>query len=353
MTPHADLPVDLVDRYLLGTCGPADIAHINEIKDADLEQWQALTLLRERLLRSDDNQESPAVADARERLARRVAVDNNVARRPSIVGPTKHLGFFGAALAVLMVLGTLFYGTTPAPIAVQHYETKPGQRSTIRLADGSSVMLAPATSVRFTPSNIEVSGEAYFTVAPHSARPFVVRTSNAAVQVLGTRFSVRHYPDEMSSRVVVEDGRVTLQALRSRGTGDSRIISAQMLAFVTDSGISVSPGIATRDYTGWTHGMLIFKGVPLRDVVEELNRTYRANIRLRDSALASRTIVAEIELDQTPLIQILDILCSMMNAHYEQDGRSFVLSQGGSKRRIPIGQMQRNRFPQPEKSYGR
>jgi ferric-dicitrate binding protein FerR (iron transport regulator) len=218
------------------------------------------------------------------------------------------------------------------------------------------MILAPTTSVTITAAGATVSGEAYFVIVPHSARPFAVRTDNAIVQVLGTHFSVRRYPNEMSTRVVVEDGRVALRALRmvrQKATTKATVMSARMLATVTDSGITVMPGIVTEEYVSWTHGLLVFNRVALGTVIAELVRVYDADIRIADTTLAKQVMQVNVSVDEDSLTQVLDLICTVSNAHYTRRGRTYVLLPGRTATHTPRAAPAHHDFFQPEPQYGR
>lgn len=57
-------------------------------------------------------------------------------------------------------------------------------------------------------------GEAYFDVAKKPAKPFVVKTSNLSVTVLGTKFDVSAYPEDEFAE--------TVPGKRKCGTGGKR-----------------------------------------------------------------------------------------------------------------------------------
>jgi len=57
---------------------------------------------------------------------------------------------------------------------------------------------------------VNVVGEALFTVTHSASRPFVVHAGTAIVQVLGTKFDVRRYPNDRATHVLVADGRVVV-----------------------------------------------------------------------------------------------------------------------------------------------
>jgi transmembrane sensor len=100
--------------------------------------------------------------------------------------------------------------------------TQAGHR--IVLSDGSAVELNAGSRVRLSSGFrswfgqpaaerlVTLEGEAFFTVA-RDGRPFRVRTADAMVEVLGTRFGVRQFAEDgVGTVVIVEEGRVRVAA---------------------------------------------------------------------------------------------------------------------------------------------
>jgi len=257
-----------------------------------------------------------------------------------------------------------------APNRGRVYRTAAGHYAQVVLPNRTRLTLAPATVVEaIAEDRIRVQGEVNVVVPTRPSTPFHVETRRAVVHVLGTVFDVREYPTDRMSRIVVENGKVMLQPMmrhlmrsnasntghfiRREPSRPATVLTAQMLAQVTDSGVTVTPGIATRDYIGWTQGLLVFNRVPLRDVVTELGRAYGVTIRIADSVLAAKTLVAEIEVRQKTLTQVLDVISTAMCAHYVRAGREFIVAPGVSVHQGVDTERQRTRFPQPERIYGR
>jgi len=210
--------------------------------------------------------------------------------------------------------------------------------------------LAPATTARVTPDEIMLTGEAYFQLQSNLGHPTVVRTTDAVVRVLGTSFVVRRYTTDRGSRVVVENGKVALDA---SDAGHSRqrpvVLSARTRGVVVDSGITVTTGINVDDYTAWTAGRLVFDEVPLREVVAELGRAYGVDVRIDDTLLAHRSMTLKASVQTQPLTQVLDFIGRVTQAHYIHVGTTYVLTPGRAPARVPQSQT----IPQLEKEYGR
>jgi len=262
-----------------------------------------------------------------------------------------------SVIVVLFGVGITLWSHHPSEsrTVVRQFATAAGQRAQVQLAEGVTMTLGPATSARVSLSEITVIGEAYFSVVPHVARPVVVRTRSAELRVLGTRFTVQQYPEESSSQVAVEEGRVAVHRASHSGAVHSRdaIVSARMVARVSDSTIAVTSDAAIRAYTAWTSGTLVFSRVPLERVVAELSRAYAADIRVTDSVLAGKTVIMELDIQRLPLAQMLDVLGAAMEAHCQRDGTTYVLYPGRGAVHGPAPSRRRDQFPQPEKHYGR
>jgi ferric-dicitrate binding protein FerR (iron transport regulator) len=362
-THHApSLPIDVLDRYLAGHATPRDTqlvaqwlaAHsitVHELRHARQGAWSTDVAVEQMRTRLAAQRTGESV------LAHREGKAPSVARRsPWLLRHNLGRVLVGSVAILCVVFGVFLThrGLSRDGLAPATYQTRPGETASIRLADGSTIILAPATVVTMTPAAARVTGEAYFTIAPRAARAFIVQTKNAKVRILGTRFSVRQYPGEMHSRVVVEDGRVELSPTRTPSMRGARtVVSARMVALVSDSGVTVSSGVSTQEYTSWTHGTLEFPGVPLRDVVSELARAYGTDIRIADSTLAQRVVRIEVSVSTDALSSVLQSLCRVLDAHLTHVGRALVLVPGRDTTNARPVAPSHHLFPQPEERYGR
>jgi ferric-dicitrate binding protein FerR (iron transport regulator) len=206
--------------------------------------------------------------------------------------------------------------------------------------------MGPASTIVVASRVIDIDGEAYFLIAPHAARPMVIRTRDVAIRVLGTRFSVRHYATDRGSRVVVDDGKVSLQPLKVSPPRALTIVTAHMAALVTDSAVTPSTSSADQ-YAAWTQGRLVFDGTPLSDVVRDVTRMYGVEVRVTDSTLASQPLTMTVSTATEPLAQVLEIISFAQHAHVVRDGNVLVLSPGRTVRHPAV-----KTFPQPDKHYG-
>lgn len=193
-------------------------------------------------------------------------------------------------------------GPEPAPIAGREYHTALGQRSSVALADGSSVELNTDSRivVDYAPQTRRIlllRGQAWFDVETDPQRPFVVEAGGQRITALGTAFDVRlddaHADDgRRMVQVTLMEGRVAVQAIP--GPIAAMIRPAPSLTELAP-GEQLRVGVGTAaekreadlaKVTGWREGQLMFEGDTLASAVAEVNRYSTVRIELGDPALA-------------------------------------------------------------------
>lgn len=143
------------------------------------------------------------------------------------VVPLKSRRIWWSVAAVLLVigLGSIFFAeekSVPVAVYAQTYQTKAGERKKVTLPDGSTVWLNSKSTLKldenFNESNrlVSLQGEGYFDVT-HSKKPFKVQTSEFEINVLGTAFNVKAYPDEITSEATLIRGLITMQPVNGGG----------------------------------------------------------------------------------------------------------------------------------------
>jgi len=136
-------------------------------------------------------------------------------------------------------------------------------------------------------------GEAYFDARGVNDVPFTIRTGSVATRVLGTTFAVRHYATDGAVQVAVMSGKVAVVARTHAHL--ALTLTAGNVGRITDSTALVISTDSARRYTAWTTGQLVFRGVPMPEVLTTLTRWYGYRFRLADSALANHIITAVLD----------------------------------------------------------
>ena len=340
---EGQVPWDLLSRYLAGESSAREAQ--------DVERWAMADPARARLLDELRATWSAAGAAApsydvegilrrskRRRSGLQLETQTPAARRHVRITPagiavvTERSRWISLAAAVLVV-GFGIWGWTSLPfspgaakVPERELATGVGQRLVVRLGDGTRVTLAPGSHLRYPdpdvvgrpPRMVTLDGEAVFDVVHDEAHPFTVRAGQLVTRDVGTRFAVRAYASDASPEVVVADGAVTVQ-LRSES---ARSAPKPLLLHAAERARADAAGDLTRDVDvdtavamAWTSGRLVFHAAPMREVVPELRRWYGIDVRLGDSALASRRLTASFT--REPVASVLASVAAAVNARTE------------------------------------
>jgi ferric-dicitrate binding protein FerR (iron transport regulator) len=155
-----------------------------------------------------------------------------------------------------------------------------GKKEYVTLSDGTKVILNAGSQLTYpqrfedTRRVVRLDGEAFFEVAKNQAKPFIIQTSNAAIEVLGTAFNVKAYDEDEFIAVMVETGKVqvnTEEAMMQLSPGE------QFLLDKTNHEIHKNrENIA--ETKSWIYGGLYFNKTPIHSVINELTRRYNCSI---------------------------------------------------------------------------
>lgn len=225
----------------------------------------------------------------------------NASRRPRLV-LVSSLSLVVAAAAVLLTLNRLDFLARNETPAGQVYETKVGEVRSVRLADGSMLVIDTATAVRiaFTSTAREVTlvrGRVRFDVARDAARPFIVSASGARITDRGTVFDVEDY-GVVSVRLI--SGAVDINLPRATGGSKKRVVHlrpGQQFHFdPAKAGASPAPQPVPTSDLQWVSGMKTFDDVPVADIITEVNRYSTTKIVLADPTIGSRRVFLDLDI---------------------------------------------------------
>lgn len=152
--------------------------------------------------------------------------------------------------------------------------------SYLKLEDGSKVWVNSGSTLTFPVSfakdkrEIVVEGEIYIEVAKNTQVPFIVKTSDMHVKVLGTRFNLSAYKGETSQSVVLVEGLVEVQ---SKDESKKKVLLPDQMLTMTEDAMNINK-VNPYDYISWKDGLLQFRSQPLSDILIKLSRHYGVTI---------------------------------------------------------------------------
>lgn len=188
-------------------------------------------------------------------------------------------------------------------------QTPQGGEYRLMLSDGTRVYLNAMSTLRFPVvfdddnRTVELTGEAYFEVSQNGT-PFVVKTQQMEVEVMGTSFNLSAYPDETAHTTLVE-GRVRVSA---PGAGSRLLLPSQQAMLPIGGGRLQVKRVDTDCYTAWTKGKILFKDERLDQMMKQLARWYGMEVRFSDPNLKSLRFGCHLNryADITPFVRLLE-----------------------------------------------
>jgi transmembrane sensor len=214
------------------------------------------------------------------------------------------LVFASAACAAALAIGISLW-LVPEKHDKYVFETATAEQRSVRLADGSHLVVGAETkvSVDLTATRRSVTLDhsmAYFKVAPDKSRPFVVASEGYSARAVGTAFSVDVQPGRMFVLVtegVVQVGRLT-EGGQPAGNPSSRLVHAGQRASLDAAGVScLRVPSSFGAIPAWINGRLEYLHEELSFVIADVNRYSQRKIVLNDAEIGHRLYTGTVLLE--------------------------------------------------------
>jgi len=262
------------------------------------------------------------------------------------------------AAALVLVLGSVlvyntyfnYNNTKNAVQEVYTFTTKSGERKKIKLQDGTSVLLNAKSSLLVTKGfndqcrEVTLTGEAFFDVAHDKNKPFKVHTADFNINVLGTAFNVKAYPDETTSEATLIRGLITMEAVNGNG-GTITLKPSQKVTFYKSVApqqkskllkpTALQPEITINHYTkikdstivetAWTQNRIEIYDQDFDEIKNVLEKWYNVEIKFTDPSIEKYRFTATITNES--IEQVLQALKDTENNFkYEIKGKQVTIS---------------------------
>lgn len=263
---------DILQRYVEGNVSPEEIITVVDWLDADeshVREFMALHKLNDiSLLNQPDSK-----------------VD--VQKKKKTI-TFRQIGYELAKIAAILILfwgGTKLYETTSVKENVIAYQTlyvPAGQRAELILPDSTHVWLNARSKLVYPISfgkdirQVELNGEAYFDVIHNEKQPFVVKTPQMDIQVLGTEFNVTAYSSSSDFEVALLRGCIELSSPRL--SSNYRMKEKEHIRLQNNK--LISKDISDYDYFRWKEGLICFNNESVATIIEKLKLYYDIDIEV-------------------------------------------------------------------------
>jgi ferric-dicitrate binding protein FerR (iron transport regulator) len=317
----------LMSRRLSGEATPAEAEELRQLLEQAPERQYLFEVLHAYFTDPSCVPEarSDADADLEEKFQRiidsRDAVDAPVRRLPF-----RRIWGYVAAVAVFFCLtwgiyhlatGRVPNSTVSRSVSNEEVLARAGARTSLLLPDGTRVWLNSNSKLRydkeFNGGNREVvlEGEAFFEVTKNVQLPFIVHAATLDIQVLGTSFTVKSYPQDATVEATLLKGAIEVRRKGSLSAAQVILKPNEKLVFDKFPGMDSAdhhsdaaheahhPAIngmavdhirtdlpdSEKVETAWMYNRLVFDGENFQELASELERWYDVKLYVRDEQL--------------------------------------------------------------------
>ncbi|MEQ8553133.1 MAG: FecR domain-containing protein [Cyclobacteriaceae bacterium] len=156
-----------------------------------------------------------------------------------------------------------------------------GQKITTILPDGTKVKLNSESKLivpeqfELDRREVELQGEAFFEVVENRNAPFIVKSGDMEVKVLGTSFNVSAYQDDKLLKVGVKTGKVEVKGIGETKEYTVTLLPNDMSTWDPEQNQLEKNEIGNTDAIfGWTDQKLVFENHSLPAVLNTLSKWY-------------------------------------------------------------------------------
>lgn len=208
-----------------------------------------------------------------------------------------------------------------------------GHKTSVLLPDGSQIWLNGDSKIKYNTDfihsrNVELTGEALFKVTKNPHSLFTVKAEKLKLEVYGTTFNVKSYPEELTSEIALIEGSLGLfsdkQMLKKMVPGE--VISYNS----NDSKLSVGLG-NIEQIISWRADELVIENESFENVIKYLERWYGIEITVDKSLEQSNRLSFKVKTES--LIELLSIINHITPVIYEINGKQVKISKPNNSKK--------------------
>jgi len=200
----------------------------------------------------------------------------------------------------------------------------------LTLPDSSRVWLNAGSIFRYPKKFIGktrtvelLEGRAFFDVRHQTQHPFIVKTKNLNITVLGTSFDVRSYKKEGTTQVRVVTGKVGITVPNGIHKDAIMLLPKQQITLSNVSSRLVTGVAQDAKVSEWTKNNFVFEQESLGNVFKALEKEYNTQISVDNKKLLDERIT--IKLNNQHLDTIMEILSYTKHFKYKMANDSTVI----------------------------
>ena len=206
-----------------------------------------------------------------------------------------------------------------------------GKRFDIILSDNSKVYLNSGSTlkypIKFLDNQIRevfLEGEAFFDISEDEKNIFRVNSNGINVEVYGTKFNFKNYPEDYISDVVLVNGSVGISSSENKSITK---LSPGFKGSVDKENFKVDKfKINTKIYTSWIHGQVIFRGESFNQIIKKLERLYNVTIINNNEKISEELFNASIDTEEEKIEDVLNYFNKIYNIEYQLFNNKIIIN---------------------------
>jgi transmembrane sensor len=210
-----------------------------------------------------------------------------------------------------------------------------GQRGHITMADGTGVWINADSRLRYPTQfnektrEVFLEGEAFFEVAHDKQKPFLVHTTTIDVKVLGTRFNISSYTNDLKTETTVAEGCVSIRGkenLKNREglQGEIKLLPNNKAVLNKGDDNFELEKVNVEMATAWKDGTICFDEKSLNEIARMIERQFDVEIVIENPLIKDNIYTATFEKGKT-VEDILYALKRSSNFDYKISGRKITI----------------------------
>jgi ferric-dicitrate binding protein FerR (iron transport regulator) len=316
-------PIDLITLYLAGEAGGDDLIFLESWLKADpgnrkiFEDYRKTWLDMEKI-RMDKDLDT----DKEWNQLQHMLFIEESPKQGRVISFYYNKVLRVAAIILLLVIPSIYF---------VRYLIRPEQKQldaslTIKegkLPDGTSVTLNKGTTLEYPAvfkgnnRNVTLKGEAFFEVKHDETKPFIVKSRNIRIEVLGTSFYVNTNAGNNNIEVVLNSGSVAIYFDDNRK--NSLFLSPGEKAEINTDQEKMSKDVNTDpNYRSWMTRHFSYNNEPLAVIIADLNKVYHSNLKITTLSISNCLVTATF--DHQSMESILHVLQATLDLNINNHG---------------------------------
>lgn len=206
-----------------------------------------------------------------------------------------------------------------------------GEQSRIVLSDSTVVWLASDSRLEFPDHfgkeerKVLLAGKAYFKVAHNKDVPFIVKTQDAQVKVLGTEFNIQAYPNEPVIETSLIKGCVDIRFFGGNKTkARGKIMRpGEKICFNKANNRFVSTAFDAHQELSWREGRLSFRDESFLHISRRLERFYDVHITFENEKIKDYRYSGDF--DEESIQEALEAISKITPFNFQKEGREIII----------------------------